>query len=140
MLQLTPEELQQYPTKLNPQELMEQLHFMLKATTISFSIKEHRKRKVDLARKEQKADSLNNDLTNPTITAEEIENIREELQNLTTKLEEMEEHTAKGTSIRARLEWDINGEGPGKILLKFEERLGQQKYMSSIIKKTIGGK
>jgi hypothetical protein len=37
--------------------------------------------------------------------------------------------------VRARQEWNINGAGPGKILLKCEERLGQQKYMSCIIEK-----
>ena len=31
-----------------------------------------------------------------------------------------------------RQEWDINAEGPGKILLKCEYKYGQQKYMQSI--------
>ena len=79
MIGMTPEELQLNPTMLNPQELMEQLHFMLKATTISFSIKEHRKRKAELSRVGKRVDSLNNDLINPTNTVEENEDIREEL-------------------------------------------------------------
>ena len=48
---------------------------------------------------------------------------------------DIEEHLAQGTCIRARLPQDINGEGPGKILQKCEENLGQQKDMSSIIKR-----
>ena len=36
------------------------------------------------------------------------------------------------------MEWDINGEGPGKILLKYKERLGQQKFMICVIKKQPG--
>ena len=52
-----------------------------------------------------------------------------------TSLEKIEEHQAKGTLIRSRQEWDINAEGPGKILLKCEDKYGQQKYMSSIVKK-----
>ena len=56
-----------------------------------------------------------------------------------TSLEKIEEHQAKGTSIRSRQEWDINAEGPGKILLKCENIYGQQKYMSSIVKKNERG-
>ena len=63
------------------------------------------------------------------------QDIREELYHLNNELEDIEEHFAKGTTVRARLKWDINGEGPCKILLKCEERLGQQKYMSCVIKK-----
>ena len=51
----------------------------------------------------------------------------------------MEEHLAKGTSVRARQEWDITGEGPGKILLKCEGKYGQQKYMQYNYKKLKGG-
>ena len=31
-------------------------------------------------------------------------------------MEDKEEHFAQGASIRARLPWDVNGEGPGKTL------------------------
>ena len=51
----------------------------------------------------------------------------------------MEEHLAKGTSVRARQELDINGEWPGKILLKCEVKYGQQKYMQSIVTKNKRG-
>ena len=55
------------------------------------------------------------------------------------KLEKIEEHQAKGTSIRSRQEWDINAEKPGKILLKCEDKYGQQKYMQSIVTKNEQG-
>ena len=51
----------------------------------------------------------------------------------------MEEHQARGASVRSRQEWDINAEGPGKILLKCEDKYGQQKYMQSIIKRNEQG-
>ena len=54
-------------------------------------------------------------------------------------MEKIEEHQAKGASIRSRQEWDINAKGPGKILLKYEDKYGQQKYMQSIIKKNERG-
>ena len=54
-------------------------------------------------------------------------------------LEKLEEHLAKGTSIRSRQEWDINAEKPGKILLKCEDKYGQQKYMQSIVTKNERG-
>ena len=53
--------------------------------------------------------------------------------------EDLDEYIDQGTTVRARQEWDINGEGPGKILLKCEERLGQQKYMSCIVEKNSDG-
>ena len=54
-------------------------------------------------------------------------------------LEKMEEHQAKGASVRSRQEWDINAEGPGKILLKCEDKYGQQKYIQSNIKRNEQG-
>ena len=54
-------------------------------------------------------------------------------------MEKIEEHQARGALIRSRQEWDINAEGPGKILLKCEDKYGQQKYMQSIIKKNKRG-
>ena len=73
------------------------------------------------------------------LTHEEESVIIRNLTKQETALEKMEEHIAKGTSVRARQEWDINGEGPGKILLKYEEKYGQQKYMHSIIQKNYRG-
>ena len=49
----------------------------------------------------------------------------------------MEDHLAKGTLVRSRQEW--NAEGPEKILLKCEDKQGQQKYMQSIITKNKRG-
>ena len=54
-------------------------------------------------------------------------------------MEDIEEHLAQGACIRSRLPWDVNGEGPGKILLKCEEKLGHQKNMNSIIKRNGQG-
>ena len=51
----------------------------------------------------------------------------------------MEEHLAKGTSVRSRQKWDINAENPGKILLKCEDKCGQQKYMQSIVTRNERG-
>ena len=41
-----------------------------------------------------------------------------------TALEKIEEQQARGALIRSRQEWDINAEGPGKILLKCEDKYG----------------
>ena len=113
---------------------MDQVHFTLKAKTIGFSIKLQRKRNAEQTGIENWIKTLNINLQNQNNTADNIEEIREELYHLNNELEDIEEHLAKGTTVRARLEWDINGEGLGKILLKCEERLGQKKYMSSVIK------
>ena len=61
------------------------------------------------------------------ITIEEDKRL-EKLNRLAGKensLEKIEEHLAKEASIRSRQEWDINAEGPGKILLKCENKYGQ---------------
>ena len=78
-------------------------------------------------KQKQKIKNMNEELQARTLTHEE-QSVK--IRNLTeqeTSLEKIEEHLAKGTSVRARQEWDINGEGPGKILLKCEEKYGQQK-------------
>ena len=54
-------------------------------------------------------------------------------------MDNIEEHKAQCTCTRARLPWDLNSEDPGKILLKCEKNLGQQKYMGTIIKKNENG-
>ena len=51
----------------------------------------------------------------------------------------MDEHLAKGTSVGSRQEWDMNSEGPGKILLKCDQKYGGQKNMQSIITKNERG-
>ena len=78
---------------------------------------------------------MNEGLQSGTLTQDQKREIQERLIEKEADLEKMEEHLAKGTSVRSRQEWDINGEGPGKILLKCEEKYGQQKYMQSIITK-----
>ena len=73
------------------------------------------------------------------LTQQEQREIQGELVEKESTLEKMEEHLAKGTSVRSKQEWDINAEGPGRILLKCEEKYGQQKYMQSIITKNERG-
>ena len=51
----------------------------------------------------------------------------------------MDEHLAKGTSVGSRQEWDMNSEGPGKILLKSEKKYCRQNNMKSIITKNERG-
>ena len=87
-------------------------------------------------------DSINNinqELSTPNLTGLQIENLQEELQEMQIRKDDLEEYIDQGTTIRARQEQDMNGKGPGKILLKCEERLGQQKYMSSIVEKNLDG-
>ena len=55
-------------------------------------------------------------------------------------MEKMEEHLAKGASVRSRQEWNVNAEGPAKNLRKCEDKYGLQQYMQSIITKHERGK
>ena len=132
---LNPEERQKVKLKLNPHEIMEQIHYRLKERIINYSITKQRERKGDKAAIEQEIMELNEELKVVTIGENERLEKLNRLAGKETSLEKIEEHQAKGTSIRSRQEWDINAEGPGKILLKCENIYGQQKYMSSIVKK-----
>ena len=79
--------------------------------------------------------NINKRLTSGLLSQNEQRETQRELVEKESTLEKMEEHLAKGTSVRSKQEWDINAEGPGKILLKCEDKYGQQKYMQSIITK-----
>ena len=62
-----------------------------------------------------------------TLTDHEKEQLQEELPEMEIQKDDVDEHLAQGATVRARQEWDVNGEG--------QERLGQQKYMSCIVEK-----
>ena len=69
-----------------------------------------RQRKYDQKETEEQIKTLNEELQAGNLNHEEQ---RELIRNLTEKesiLEKMEEHLAKGTSVRARQELDMNGE------------------------------
>ena len=136
---LSPEERQKVKLILNPHELMEQIHYRLKKIIISYSIDIQRNRRKEKADTEQNIARLREELKSVTLGENQRLDKQDKLSGHETTLEKMEEHLAKGTSIRSRQEWDINAEGPGKILLKCEDRYGQQKYMSSITKKNERG-
>ena len=129
---LNPEERQKVKLNLNPHEMMEQIHYRLKKWIISYSIAKQKERRVEKAAIELEILELREELKAVTIGENERLEKLDRLAGKETSLEKMEEHPAKGTSIRSRQEWDINAEGPGKILLKCEDKYGQQKYMSSI--------
>ena len=132
---MSPQQLQEIELKLNPHELMEQIHYILKAKIIKYSkaIQKHRRDAKKTTELEIKL--INEDLNSGTLTQDEQRETKRKLVEKESALEKMEEHLAKGTSVRSRQEWDINAEGPGKILLKCEDKYGQQKYMQSIITK-----
>ena len=119
--------------------MMEQIHYRLKKIIISYSIDMQRNRRTEKADTERNIGKLKEELKSVTMGENERLDKLDKLSGHETTLEKMEEHQAKGTSIRSRQEWDINAEGPGKILLKCEDRYGQQKYMSSIVKKNERG-
>ena len=88
-----------------------------------------------MTKKETEKKDMNEGLQSGTLNQDERREIQGKLIEKEAAQEKMEEHLSKGTSFRSRQEWDINGEGPGKILLKCEEKYGQRKYMQSIITK-----
>ena len=112
--------------------MMEQIHYRLRKWIISNSIAKQKERRLEKAAIELEILELREKLKAITIGENERLEKLDRLAGKETSLEKMEEHQAKGTSIRSRQEWDINAEGPGKILLKCEDKYGQQKYMSSI--------
>ena len=114
---------------------MEQIHYILKAKIIKYSKAIQKRRRDAKKTTELEIKLINEDLNSGTLTQDEQRETKRKLVEKESALEKMEEHLAKGTSVRSRQEWDINAEGPGKILLKCEDIYGQQKYMQSIITK-----
>ena len=98
---MSPKELQQIKMRLKPHELMEQIHYILKIRIIRYSVAVQRQRKYDQKETEMQIKTLNDELQTGTHNHEEQ---RELIRNLTekeSKLEKMEEHQAKGNSVRA---------------------------------------
>ena len=133
LIELSPQQRQELEIRLNPHELMEQIRYILKARTIKYSIAIQRQRTYDKKQTEIEIKDMNEELQSGTLNQDDRRKTQRKLVEKEAAFEKMEEHLAKGTSVRSRQEWDINGEGPGKILLKCEEKCGQQKYMQSII-------
>ena len=141
LMNMSQKELQEVEINLNPHELIEQIHYILKTKTIKYSIRKQQDRKKQKANTEAVITGLHEKLNSNTLNQEELNEAKKKLLEKEIKMEQLEEHLAKGTSIRSRQEWDINAEKTGKILLKCEDKYGQQKYMQSIVlKKTKGGK
>ena len=136
---LTPEELQGIKFNLNPHQMMEQIHYMLKDRIIKYSISIQKERKREKTEIETRIAELNEELKRETMEQEERLDKQNTLARKESVLENIEEHQVKGASVRSRQEWDINAEGLGKILLKCEDKYGQQKYMQSIVKKNERG-
>ena len=75
-----------------------------------------------------------------TLTDHEKEQLQEELPEMEIQKDDVDEHLAQGATVRARQDWDVNGERSGEIFLKCDKRLGQQKYMSCIVENMSKGK
>ena len=135
LLAMSPENLQKIGLRLNPHELIEQIHYRLKERIITYSKIKQEERKREKYRVESSINGLKEELKQNTLGENERLQKTNSLTEMENSLDKMEEHLAKGTSIRSKQEWDNNAEGPGKILLKCENKYGQQKYMHSIIKK-----
>ena len=118
---------------------MEQIHYRLKKLIVSYSISTQNERRKERGKVEEEIMTLGERLKSATVGENEMLETQNRLAEVEKRLEKIEEHQAKGTSIRSRQEWDINAEGPGRILLKCEDRYGQQKYMSSVTKKNERG-
>ena len=83
---------------------MEQLHFILKKTTILFSIKISKNRKEQINFVNDSINNINQELSTPNLTGLQIENLQEELQEMQLRKDDLEEYIDQGTTIRARQE------------------------------------
>ena len=79
---LTPSELQKIPITLNPQELMEQINYTLKAKVIKYSINLQKERKNIIAAVDRRIQKLEMDFIAGIQTEVEREQLQEELQEM----------------------------------------------------------
>ena len=112
LMMMSPKELQEVELNLNPHELMEQIHFILKTKIIKYSIVKQKERKDLKKQTELGIEGLKERLNLNTLSQEERDEEKKKLVAREITLEKLEEHLAKGTSIRSRQEWDINAEKP----------------------------
>ena len=120
--------------------MMEQIQYRLNARIIKYSKAKQEERKREKNGVETSIKELKEELKQLILGENECLEKINRLAEKENSLDKMEEHLAKGASIRSIQEWDINAEGPGKILLKCENKYGQQKYMHSIVKRNERGK
>ena len=99
---LNPEGRQNVKLNLNPHEMMEQIHYRLKKCIISYSIAKQRERRLEKAGIEQEILELREELKAVIIGENERLEKLGRLSGRETALEKIEEHQAKGTSIRSR--------------------------------------
>ena len=99
------EERQKVKLKLNPHEIMEQIHYRLKERIIKYSISKQKERKVEKAAIEQEIMELKEELKVVTIGENERLEKSDRFAGKETSLEKIEEHQAK----EPRLDQDKNG-------------------------------
>ena len=101
---LSPDELQKVELKLNPHEMMEQIHYRLKERIIDYSISKQKERRKEKTEIEQAIGELKEELKHITIGEDKCLEKLDRLAGKENSLQKIEEHLAKGASIRSRQE------------------------------------
>ena len=80
LLELSPQQLQELKIILNPHELMEQIHYILKARIIKYSIAIQRQKTFNKRETEEKIKAMNEELQAGTLNHDEQREIKKTLQ------------------------------------------------------------
>ena len=92
LLEMNPKQLQEVKLSLNPHELMEQIHYILKARIIKYSIAIQRQRTHNKKETEKNIRDMNEGLQSETLTQKQKREIQEKLIEKEATLKKMEEH------------------------------------------------
>ena len=87
LLEMTPDQLQKVKLIINPHELMEQIHYALKARIIKYSIRVQKDRTRNKRETEKAIEELNEKLQDETTTQDQRREIQERLINKEAALE-----------------------------------------------------
>ena len=126
---LTPEALQMFKLKINPELFLETLMMEIRRTSILYSAQKKRERNATEQLLNHDIEILENELQK----GNNSEILKAEIERKKSALEEIIKYQAQGAFIRSRAEYKVEGEKPTRLFCSLEKYNGVQKYVPQLI-------
>ena len=127
----TPESLQSYQLKINPQSFLDVLLLEIRRETISFSSMRKRERQFQESLLSQEIESLEKELCEES-NDENFKLKNENLQLKKMEFDNLNAYQAQGAFIRARAKYQVDGEKPSKLFCSLEKHNAVQKHIPQL--------
>ena len=128
--QQTPESLQSFPLKINPELFLETLMMKIRGDTIRYSAKKKGDRMSTELSLKHDIEILEYSLQQSSIANP---NIQAELDTKKASIEELYNYQTLGAYIRSRAAYKVEGERPTRTFCALEKYNGTQKYVPQLI-------